>query len=54
MTELEIILHVPDAECPECGDEIDLYNDGAVIEVHYVCPCCGQKLAFCTGEELNS
>ena len=45
---------IPCAECPECGEEIDLYNDGAVIEVHYVCPCCGQKLAFCTGEELNS
>ena len=54
MKELEITLHVPDVDCPECGEEIDLYSDGATIEVTYVCPCCGQAFSFCTGEELNS
>jgi len=53
MTELDITLHVTDGGCPECGEEIDLHSDGAVIEVRYVCKC-GTTLAFCTEEELNS
>ena len=54
MTELDITLNVPDSDCPECGEHIDLYKDEAIIEVHYVCPCCGQELSFCTGEDFNS
>lgn len=54
MTELDITLHVPNAECPECQEPIDLYSEAAVIEVRYICPCCGEALAFCTEEDLNS
>ena len=53
MKVLEIALHVPDADCP-CGEAIDLESEQAVIEVHYICPCCGLELAFCTQETLDS